>query len=677
MIVNHRDGAFVSEVFLVNTFDSHAPAKVFCLWRICRSPTDGDTSRYFRSLDLLLNILPASAHDGSVEEYLKIPNATGTALETLVRGTYGAIQGLANKAEIATKVILAPRDGYLCRSDILDMRMRHSPYVDAVISFSTWDRHLLGFSTYHQSTLLALLLSAAGALLVKQQQSSHHETLKLLQKDLEMRLSFDWVLPTKPTARRVAVVGGRYMYDATDNMASVRGYYEAAHALGISVIVLDELGHWLESEEYSHLYDEFIAVDMSNMTKLPHKVAEALRGIDIDGIVTFVDNYVIATAEAAEILGLPTEPAQAVLQAHYKHDMRKLVSQTNIQAVRIDTVAQLHDSAFAEKFHSLKYPLVVKPCRGQSSKGVRKVTNDSSMREAVCMLAEEDLADKGVLLETYVDGPEIDANFVLWDGQILFLEVTDNFPCQGDTNGTGFAETIMLSNSRLPPEEIEILRVSLHQSLQQLGFHSGVFHVEARMHNSSMQYQDTQGDGVVDLVISRTTGNGTTATTPSRRQDVFLIEVNTRPPGMGGTWSTMYTYGVDLSALHLLRALNDYERFKALSKPFSFSRADSGDGGGAQYWNGHCMLPFEGEKIQVPDDYFDKLYQTLPDIVPYMSRIQLYAHPGTVAFQSGGIGCIGYFLLHSRTSRRHLLEMYHRVTEASRKVLGDANGWIS
>jgi hypothetical protein len=37
-----------------------------------------------------------------------------------------------------------------------------------------------------------------------------------------------------------------------------------------------------------------------------------------------------------------------------------------------------------------------------------------------------------VLIEEYCDGPEVDCNFVLWDGQILFFQVIDNFPCAGD-----------------------------------------------------------------------------------------------------------------------------------------------------------------------------------------------------------------------------------------------------
>ena len=618
---------------------------------------------------MLLNVLSTSAHDEGEEQGLHIPDATGTALENLVR----RIQGLDKKTEVAVKVLLVSRDGYVCRSDILDLRMRHSESVDSVISFSTWDKYLPAFSAHDESTLLSLLQSSPGAIVAKQSQSSHYEILKLLQRDLEMRLSFDWILPTKPAARSVAVVAGRPMCEPKRGIYWSQGFFEAAQALGISIIVFDEPGHWLEGERYAHLRDEFIAIDLSNIEELPRKMAETLKGRHIDGIVTFTDDYVVATAKAAEILDLPTEPARTMWQTHHKHDMRRLVSNSNIQAIYLDSVKQLEDPALATSWRTLEYPLIIKPCRGVYSRGVKKVTDDTSMRQAARALEDEGLTRHGILLETYVDGPELDANYVLWNGQVLFLEVNDNFPCLGDASGAttfdNFAETVSISNSGLPPEEVQMIRSSLHRNLLQLGFHSGVFHVEARMQNSSMRYQDVRGDGILDLVISNTDGG--VGISSGRQPNVFLIEVNARPPGAGGTWTTQYTYGVDMGALQLLRAINDRERFEALSKPFSFPSVSPGGGGGAQYWTAHSMIPIHREKIRVPEDFFEKLYELLPEILPHVSRAELYAQPGTVVSPSGGIGWIGYLLLFSRTSRRHVLEMYHGVARGAKKVLDE------
>ncbi|EAW21066.1 uncharacterized protein NFIA_062270 [Aspergillus fischeri NRRL 181] len=681
---------FMSETFSVRVSENAALQNVLCRWQRCGTAL----SEYFHAIDLLISV---NAPQTEQSEHANYPEAKGTVLETLVRQACNIVDGDALQTDIVVKVILAPRAGYICRSDILDLRMRHSEFVSAVIPFTTWRDYLPRLS--EEDSILPLLRSSPGALLVKQ--STHHsssETLHLLQDDLAMRLSFPWTLPTQSKPRRVAVVGGRGMYDVHGKTYGSQGFFEAAHALGVSLIVLDERDHWLAGETYAHLREEFIALDLSARANLPDRIAAAVRGRAIDGIVTFTDEYVVTTAEAAEILGLPTEPAPVMRQAHHKHEMRRLLlsihdddeANNKVQAVRLHSATQLDHPppALAKQLASLQYPLVVKPCRGQFSTGVKKVSDEASLRQAVAMLGQDNrLAEQGIMLETYISGPELDANFVLVDGAVLFLEVTDNFPCSGDdrsaTLAANFAETLQISNTRFPAREVEAIREKLSQSLRALGFRSGVFHVEARMRNSAVWYERVDvrdGDGkvggsIMDLVAAGESELTPPPSPPAPQPDPFLIEVNVRPPGTGGTWSTLYTYGVDLGALHLLRALNDRDRFCALSSPFLFPGGHHpGDGGGAQYWNAHCMVPVHRDWVRVPGDFFEQVYEAMPEIVPHVSRAELSVEPGTLVPSDGEIPWIGYLLMHSRVSRRHLLEMYARFAGACRRVLDAASG---
>ncbi|KAM5446072.1 hypothetical protein MaudCBS49596_006882 [Microsporum audouinii] len=100
--------------------------------------------------------------------------------------------------------------------------------------------------------------------------------------------------------------------------------------------------------------------------------------------------------------------------------------------------------------------MVVKPCRGGGSRGVSKV---------------------------------------------LFFELSDEFPCLADaedvTVSDNFAEDIGVYPSRLEPEERDLVRPPLYRTILQLGFRSGVFHVEARVQNLTMRYKTT--NGIVDL----------------------------------------------------------------------------------------------------------------------------------------------------------------------------------
>ncbi|GBF62883.1 fumipyrrole biosynthesis protein C [Trichophyton mentagrophytes] len=412
-----------------------------------------------------------------------VPYATGTVLENLVHACYKVQKASGiNQVEQAVKVILVPSNGYLCRTDVLELRMRNSAFVGSVIRFpAPSDGHfsLVAAAETGKCNFLTLLSSAPGALLAKQSLTSHPEAFAVLEEELRVRLSFNWVLPTKPKIRKVALIGGRPVFDIHKKSYGHQGTFEAALALGI-----------LERES------------------------------------------MVSSLESA---------------------------------------AQLDDPPVAMKVAYMQYPLIVKPCRDGASRGVRKVNNYAGMRQAVQQLEESGFSKYGILLETYIDGPEVDANFVLWEGEVLFCEISDELPCQADamdaTISDNFAETIMLLPSRLDPKETQLIQSSLHQSLLKLGFRSGVFHVEARVRNSSMRYIQT--DGILDLA------DAAPSTAEKAKPDVFLIEVNARPPGLQCVFATTYTYGVDFYGLQFLRAPEDRERFMALSRAFSCH---------AQYW---------------------------------------------------------------------------------------------
>ncbi|KAI9713356.1 MAG: hypothetical protein M1828_001449 [Chrysothrix sp. TS-e1954] len=598
-------------------------------------------------------------------------DATGTALEVLVKSICCRENNSGGKTKAELKVILAPHDGYLCRSDILNLRMKHSEYVDAVVSFGSWNKRLSAFFKHEANDLLSLLLSSPGALLMKPTtKPCDDESLELQRKDLNFRLSFDWILKRKPAAYKVALVGGRHLFDSKRVTFRAEGFVEAARALGISLAVIDQPGHWLEGEHYAHLRGDFIAVDLSYTESLPERIAKSVKNLGIDGITTFTDEFVLATAEAAELLGLATEPVQVLAQAHCKHELRKVLSDTEIQTMFLHNSAELDDPALADQLNTLVYPLMIKPSSGRSSAGVKKAIDNSSMREAVRMLDAEDLAGDGIVLETFVHGPELDCNFVLHDGEVLFLEVTDDLPATGDaSNATladNFFETVSVSNSGLPLEEIDILSSSLHGDVLRLGLQWGVVHAEARIQHSTMQYQDTQEDGIMDLVTCSTKDHAIAEET--LRPRAFLIEANIRPPGAGCAMLTRFTYGIDYDALHMLRAVEDRDRFEALSVPFVFPRS-AGGGGGAQYWAAHCTIPIHRENIRVPVDLLEKIFRLLPGVAPYVFKAELYVKPGSVVSPHGGVGLIAYVLLNSKTSRRHVLSMYHELVKVAKQVL--------
>ncbi|KAF4343768.1 carnosine synthase 1 [Fusarium beomiforme] len=603
----------------------------------------------------------AKDHDG--DQMSKFVDGTGNFIETIVHhllpvdSVHQESNGVLPAIQALVKVLIVPHDGYLCRRDILQLRMVQSECVETLVSHP--EPGSLFPSPYPpngKGDLLSLLQSSPGALICKPSLCEAHGigAFDLLDKDLYNRLSFDWVLPIKPPTRTVAVVGGRPLFDSTTCSYGSEGPFNAARALGISVIVLDRPGHFMQRPEYSHLCDGFIAVDMTIDDRLPDRLAEAVRGLKIDGIITFSDEYVITTAKAAALLGLETEPVESIVTAHYKDATRRALDAPNLQSLRVESSEDLDSERFSSVIEGLKYPLVVKPCRGAASRGVKKVRGLSELRQALTQLERDGLSKYGMLIETYISGPEIDANIALWNGEVLFIEITDDFPCTADasdaTVADSFGETVMVSPTSLPQQEQELLKKSLHQSLLKVGFRNGVFHVEARIRDSEMEYQDV--DGIVDLAKRDAASPGL--------PEVYLIEINARPPGLDCAFSTLHAYGVDLCALQLLQCVKDGGRFAAMCKPFLFE---------TQYWSANCLIPIHRHNITVPEGFCDKVLARMPDAAPFVYRAELFREPGAVVSPPLGIEFLAYFLVFSRTDRRDVLQIYYRLMQTCRDVL--------
>jgi len=54
------------------------------------------------------------------------------------------------------------------------------------------------------------------------------------------------------------------------------------------------------------------AIDVTSYEEVPANFFAALKDRNVDSVVAFSDEYVIATAKAAEMLNLPTEPIEAI-----------------------------------------------------------------------------------------------------------------------------------------------------------------------------------------------------------------------------------------------------------------------------------------------------------------------------------------------------------------------------
>ncbi|KZN94030.1 hypothetical protein EN45_042180 [Penicillium chrysogenum] len=348
-------------------------------------------------------------------------------------------------------------------------------------------------------------------------------------------------------------------------------FFQAARALGVELVALGPRGHWLQDPESRNDPDRevFIELDLTVDPGLPHRIVTTIQDYagEIDGLSTVTEYLLIPVAQAAERLGLPTSPSMSFSKSVNKYQTRLEDSPSSCRLVSGLDAFQSQLAYEEEGILPPGPPWIVKPCNGWHCLGATKVATKEGLVAAVERVAkyaaysrdgpnaEDPQWQTNVLIEEYCDGLEVDCNFVLWDGQILFFEVIGNFPCAGDTVAEGmqttenFKETQLVFSSALPPSELYTLKSSLYDAITRLGFRSGVFHVEARVGDSSNRYRAAEDDETLDLRPRPKPA--------ARRATVFLIETNARPPGYVDTCASYYANGVDLFALQILIALGD------------------------------------------------------------------------------------------------------------------------
>lgn len=529
------------------------------------------------------------------------------------------------------------------------------PNLELATSFSQPRQHFSA-DTITSGDLSSAFSSAAGGLLIPTTQSGIKFNSRLLDAELNTRLSLPWLTATPPHPQRLAMLcGGRNDFEN----GTGKRIYSAAKALGISMVVLDAPGHWIELPEYSHLREVFLPIELSRGPEFPQRIVDMLEayGKKIDGIITFFESYLVAVATAAEIMGLPTQPPEAYAIATDKYKTSVHEGHKTFLAHNLEEAVSISQDA------GLPYPLIVKPCRGWSSEGVTLVSKPEDLSSAVAAI---DTSRHGTafVMEEYCSGPEVDANLVLLDDELLFFEVSDDLPKSAEAAGESgeagkagnFVETTNILPSALPSAELALLRDELHQSLRRMGLTSGMYHLEARVKDSSMEYTLTKG--IIDL-----------SPVPSQQHQKppssWLIEINPRPPGVQTSDASQSTYGIDFWGLGLLFPLDDKERLKSLSTPFSTET-------GAQYWSKIIFIPVEKEGVLWYDDVDVNPCQELLNRIPELRQcvstaVCLWKKGDRLPDPSIGTTVwMGYFVVFSRLGRRHVQEIANLLMEEIR-----------
>jgi len=314
----------------------------------------------------------------------------------------------------------------------------------------------------------------------------------------------------KPTTNET-VLNGKSIAFVTAGYPGKRFIYEKAKSLGVDVTIIDSPDSWSKALVDVGIIRHFVGVDFGQPSELVvGDILQGMRdqGIELDGICTFAELSLPITAKLARALNLPGQDPDVVSLTRDKHKVRKVVAGAGLNEVRsykIKSLDQVDDAA-----EYVGFPAVLKPISGADSLGVKRVNTIEELRSALQEaqnIVSNLVVSSGALarlttptgstigsltppseqraerfiqldlsLEEYLDGPEVDVDIVLYQGQVYFASVVDN----GPTVEPYFAETWNLCPSILPQIHQEELLHEALATVKALGFHTGVFHVEER-----------------------------------------------------------------------------------------------------------------------------------------------------------------------------------------------------
>ncbi|MBV9821339.1 MAG: ATP-grasp domain-containing protein, partial [Actinobacteria bacterium] len=224
-------------------------------------------------------------------------------------------------------------------------------------------------------------------------------------------------------------------------------------------------------------------LDAEAMTTAARQLNDRLRAEEntqIAGIISYDESRIVATATVAEALDLPTSPTEAVKKCRDKYLTRQALDAANVPQARAIAVRTLEQAAGAAA--RLGYPVVLKPRHLAASFGVTRVDTPADLTAAyqralsVTLPETPEQHDDPVLIEEYLDGPEISVDCACFDDRIVPLAVAHKetgFP-------PSFEEVGHVVDGEDPLLHDEHLLDVLTQAHRAVGFSTGMTHVELR-----------------------------------------------------------------------------------------------------------------------------------------------------------------------------------------------------
>lgn len=246
--------------------------------------------------------------------------------------------------------------------------------------------------------------------------------------------------------------------------------------------------------------DEFYNVSTND----PEGIYEAAKAFGADGIMTLAtDMPMRSVAYACERLGLPGISYDTAVKATDKVEMIRAFEENGVAHPWYRVVNSPAEAL--DITHRVTYPCITKPTDSSGSRGIMLAHTPEELVTAVAYSAENGRGGS-VIVEEYMQGPEVSVEVIVWQGKVHILQITDKLtagsPC--------FVEMGHTQPSCLPLSALEQIKELTYRSVKAIGIDNSPAHVEIMLTDEGPKMVELGarlgGDFIASHLIPLSTG---------------------------------------------------------------------------------------------------------------------------------------------------------------------------
>lgn len=211
------------------------------------------------------------------------------------------------------------------------------------------------------------------------------------------------------------------------------------------------------------------------------------------------DVGVMTAAYVCKDLNLPALSIETATKVKDKGAMIQAFQSCNVAHPVYQVIDSINETI------QLDFPIITKPVDNSGSRGINVAHNETELMSALQNSFSCSKAGR-VIVEEYLDGPEVSVEILIQDGEPYVLQVTDKIT-SGEPH---FIEWGHSQPSQLPQLDIEAIKKLAYNAIKAVGIKNGCSHAEIKLTSKGPKIVEIAGrlggDFITTVLLPISTG---------------------------------------------------------------------------------------------------------------------------------------------------------------------------